>query len=95
MAILQEPSLKTIHWTEVRIFNIKPSPAMLASGGEVLKITCLLRSESPRTVEAGKVRLVVFDRSYIVYRLRGVLNGFLGAVEQTDLVDLLAEVLKP
>lgn len=64
----EETTLEIRNWTEVRVFNIPLTAKMLEPDGFVRELSCVLKSECPRKV-ASQVRLVKFDREYVVSKL--------------------------
>ena len=65
---------------------------MLNGSGEVRELNCLLKSESPRTNYA-KTRLVVFDKDYVIYRLKYLFKPFIGSVKTETLLELATSAL--
>lgn len=71
---MQILNLEQKKWSEVRCFNIPVNSEMLTPNGFVRKLSCVLKNECPRKA-APKVRLVTFDRDYVILQLKKIKNN--------------------
>lgn len=60
---------------------------MLNDGGEIREMNCILKSESPRKCYS-QTRQVVFDQSYVLHRLKNLLQPFQGTFATDELLQL-------
>lgn len=82
---------RVYHWSELKFANNTIDKRMLLRSGVVLKVKSPLKGDNTRSLMSTE-KLVLFDKSYIAYRILRVLKPIQNAPTNV-LIDIMQEVL--